>query len=553
MRRRRLRPRTPNRNRAFRQRSGGNRPRAAFVSFLAVFCAITGEAQTIVGQTIPPGRCAAEGRVVNAVTGEPVRRATVTLRSLEPGGRDQSAVSDTNGHFCFSEVPPGRYLVAAERPGFLRRFGAPLELQVAPGARVSRLEVKILPQSVISGAVVDEDGEPVVGATVAAWRLAGKSPAGVLQPAGIERTDEAGEFRIRGLEPGHYLLAVSARPGSAPAGEGFALTFYPEATDLAGAAVLNLDPGQQLPGLVVRLKRVPVFEVSGRVVGISGEGIRGLRAVLRPAGSRLSPTFLAGLDTFVSSDGSFQIRGVPAGHYELLVIGGQARRVLHARGQVMVASGPVTDLVIPASSPPRVEGTARTEGGRPAGEARILLLPEQEPGLLPERVRVSPEGRFALDGVWPARYRVESADLRFFVKSVRLAGRESPDGFLDLSGAQGPVSVEVVLSDKTAWVEGTVETGEGRALRAWVTVIPEPPGPWLQQRMRVSAVDAHGRFAVTGLAPGNYRACAWASREPTASLDEPGLETLQCRCVGFALHEGGHARIAVPLIQDSAR
>src|SRR5580698_3775088 len=54
------------------------------------------------------------GSVVNAVTGEPIRRALVQLE----GGSERSALSDSNGHFEFAGLPAGQVNVTARKPGF---------------------------------------------------------------------------------------------------------------------------------------------------------------------------------------------------------------------------------------------------------------------------------------------------------------------------------------------------------------------------------------------------------------------------------------------------
>src|SRR4051794_8863569 len=59
-----------------------------------------------------------EGTVTNALTGEPLLRAHVSLRGMS--GKDRRnipALTDAEGKFSVS-VPPGSYSAAAERVGF---------------------------------------------------------------------------------------------------------------------------------------------------------------------------------------------------------------------------------------------------------------------------------------------------------------------------------------------------------------------------------------------------------------------------------------------------
>src|ERR1051325_4001438 len=51
------------------------------------------------------------GRVVDGTTGEPLRRAAVTVPQ-------SAALTDAGGSFRFCGLPPGAYYTNAEKPGF---------------------------------------------------------------------------------------------------------------------------------------------------------------------------------------------------------------------------------------------------------------------------------------------------------------------------------------------------------------------------------------------------------------------------------------------------
>ncbi len=71
--------------------------------------------------TSPPERLAVvEGRVVLSATGEPVRKAHVSLGSYK--GEDSFefvATTDDAGHFRFTDVRPGSYKLLADKKGYL--------------------------------------------------------------------------------------------------------------------------------------------------------------------------------------------------------------------------------------------------------------------------------------------------------------------------------------------------------------------------------------------------------------------------------------------------
>ncbi len=60
--------------------------------------------------------CAADGSVTDAVTGEPIPRARVTLNN---SAGQRATLTDNAGHFFFTGAACGRSQFMATRPGFL--------------------------------------------------------------------------------------------------------------------------------------------------------------------------------------------------------------------------------------------------------------------------------------------------------------------------------------------------------------------------------------------------------------------------------------------------
>src|ERR1019366_466955 len=79
----------------------------------------------LAAQTKPEDPCSIGGQVTNAATGEPVRRALVSLRRIDmsPGVTNiqvsQTVSTDGAGRFAMAGIAPGRYRLAAERNGVI--------------------------------------------------------------------------------------------------------------------------------------------------------------------------------------------------------------------------------------------------------------------------------------------------------------------------------------------------------------------------------------------------------------------------------------------------
>ncbi len=75
----------------------------------------------------PQDKCTVEGRVVNANTGEPLRKAAISMHRIDPAAQMQGAgtTTDASGNFAMKDIDPGRYSLMASRNGFVvQQYGA---------------------------------------------------------------------------------------------------------------------------------------------------------------------------------------------------------------------------------------------------------------------------------------------------------------------------------------------------------------------------------------------------------------------------------------------
>ena len=123
------------------------------------------------------------GRVVDATTNRPISGAIVTLFGSAavplPSGSGRRASSSphlmTNGdgQFVARGLRKGTLFVTVTKGGYLnatnaqqRPNGSAQPIQVGQGQRITDVEVRMWKHAVLTGTVVDESGEPVVGARV---------------------------------------------------------------------------------------------------------------------------------------------------------------------------------------------------------------------------------------------------------------------------------------------------------------------------------------------------------------------------------------------------
>jgi hypothetical protein len=171
-----------------------------------------------------------DGVVINTATKTPVSGALVILARTE-GPLSGAVVVSTNdrGRFTFSNVPPGTYRLRAEHDDYSRgELSPPVTLDAGGAAR--NLPLTLTPTAVISGLVLDEFGAP-----------AGKIYVRALTTRVVAevRTNDLGEYRLFGLEPGAYVISAERYQGPTIQGARLA-TPTPPCPDCMGEGTMSM-------------------------------------------------------------------------------------------------------------------------------------------------------------------------------------------------------------------------------------------------------------------------------------------------------------------------
>lgn len=592
--------------------------------FVIPLCSLALAAQTAgtsASNEPKPGRI--EGRVANAMTNEPVRKATVTLIAAPQQGAQQpgqnrgqagaagqifgggagsrlAVTTDAEGKFLFENVSPGQYRLSAEKAGFVRESGgggmafmgggpmggramASLGIgstyKVSEGGSTSGLILKLLPQGVASGKILDEDGEPFgqVRVTISEWNYS--SGAARFQQVGGAESDELGNFRISNLPPGRYYLSAEksgglsngrARGGmrqaarSAPivAGEetySYARTYYPGVEELEQAQRIDIQAGQEMSGISLTLRKRRVFLVSGELSGLSPEG-RYMVQLSRSGGTSQSlPEMMmgGGMGSMARvQDGRFTAANVLPGAYTIRVneVGNRRPRLI-ARGEVAVSNADVLNASVAAVSPAAIQGRVNIEGQNTVPQDLQTLRIDYRPldggmGFGAQPLQIGQDGTFALADISPERYGLSLAAerLNMFVKSMTFNGQDIRQTGLDLrNGGTGQVSI--VLSPKVASINGRVQLADGAEPGTILAYqAPYDPKSFGAKILRAS-VQTDGSFTLSNLAPGAYK--LFAVEEANSKLmNDPEWQTAQAsEAVTVEVGESGAKSVSLRQIR----
>lgn len=209
------------------------------------------------------------GRVLDAASGAPIEGARVSLWTF---AELDTVLSGPDGSFVHPRFPsraPAQQIAArAEGYGTAVRYlridagggwkipGALTGEKSQRGNGTPWVELAMVPAQVALGQVVDEDGEPVVGARVMAEGFFHAMPAVASRDFALATSDDSGRFRLTGLRSdiGHSLLIEA--PG-----------FAHEIRELEGGrtendlGILRLTRESVLAGVAIDTNGLPLIDV----------------------------------------------------------------------------------------------------------------------------------------------------------------------------------------------------------------------------------------------------------------------------------------------------
>jgi len=236
------------------------------------------------------------GRVLDAATGEGIPGVKVTARwGTRPDTGTVTAQSDKAGTYRLAGLagPAGTtYELSRQAPAEYARPTLAERTNVVLDASGHALDVNIMlrQEALLGGTVVDEAGRPVAGAKVAlsgGWEMF------------LQETTESGDdgkFAFRSLPPLDDLH-IAANKNRLLASEPHKLTLPKEGkTDL----VLVLEPASHIAGVVVNSAGESLSEFVVRAV-------------------RVPPTMGENPSTATDANGLFDLTGLSAGRYELVL------------------------------------------------------------------------------------------------------------------------------------------------------------------------------------------------------------------------------------------
>jgi protocatechuate 3,4-dioxygenase beta subunit len=474
-----------------------------------------------------PGTGSIEGNVFNSLTGAPVRKVVVELMTSQVWIR-LSAETDAAGGFQFTALPPGSYSLSAKRSGFLDR-PARRPIVLGQDEHVTNVEVRLPPQGVISGHVLDEDGDPVSSAR--AWIFKQVYRDGRKQwdqLNGVSLADETGEYRFPNLTPGRYLVkAENLRPMiynhyvgpdlQEKSAMSYAPAYYLNAPSEQTASPVEVGVGAEVRDIDIHLSKfavAPFFHVSGRVTG------------LPPDSSITVGIFMRSIDGFSRADGTqagppeyaFNVRAQP-GQYEIFANVYSGGPEAYASSSVNVA-GDITGVVLSLNPAPEVTGriSVAENGSQPKLKGVKATLRQLRSQIGVTVVQSDAAGKLVFPKpTAPGHYSLavdeNSIPDGCYLRSVKVGGQEVSADDIEIRFS---TEIEIVLSNKAGTITGSIVDNDDKPFpKSRATLIPSDTN----SRPAAQIADDAGKFKFTALRPGTYKLLAWEDVDDSSWQD----------------------------------
>lgn len=549
----------------------GHRPAGVLlILVMASVCAIAQNGPRRASARVDSKTGAIIGRVVDE-NGLPHANIDVVVRPDTPEGLPVThTITNRDGGFKVSGLERGLYNVSAAVPAYVPKSLYPSAVIYKDGDLVTLVLIK---GGVITGAVTDVKGDPVVGIGVRV-RMVNDETGRSYSDSGFSydnMTDDRGVYRVYGLPTGTYVVAADGSIENRISGwrinvRGFSndLPTYAPSSNRSGADEISVRAGEEVTGVNIGYRGERGSTISGIVNGLYDEHRMNvtLRSIVENGPRWYNQARGPGRE--------FIFEGIPDGEYHLmagtsssdntrqqsesLFLNVRAADMKGIELTVAPAASIKGTVVLEALKAPPPECTEKRQPQFPGTSVsawkQVIEGARKKPQLVVSAGRVTPnvEGKITLSDVGAGQYYFA---LRFFhpqwfLKSIAFAPPNADP--TDASRAWTTVKpgdqlsgLTFTLAQGAGSVSGQVSLAEGQTLpEKLVAFLVPAESERADEVLRYSAVpvDDLGRFWINA-APGRY----WL-------LIQPGTDDTRYEVSKIRLPDGTANRA---MLRDAAK
>ena len=496
-----------------------NRSSMSLSLLIAALCFVAGILSTAQNSSsTPEGTFRIAGTLVSKTDGHPLADARVILASVKARQNPQSVVTSDDGKFEFTGVPAGKYSLTGAKRGFIsagyeQHDQYATAIVTGAGLDTENLVLKLSPQALIGGRVLDEAGEPVRNASLNLYRDNHIEGVHEIQPFGGASTDDLGNYEIDNLIPGTYFLSVSTQPWYAihPSGPtrsqskvdasldvSYPVTYYGDVTEPESATPITVRGGEHLQ-LDLHLSPVPSMHLTIHVPESQPNQV--------PYPQLEHPGFdgsvpVRALETRLDPQGNWEITGIPAGKYNVRVTGPNFKARLN--GVEVSEASPELD----ASAGEALSTLKVSLSSEIPTATQVTVALRSKNASFPAVQRLDAKGQAEFDDLSSGRYEVVvvGPGRRYAIAKIAAEGA-TISGHTVILPAGASASMSLSIGTGTAEVQGVAKRDGKPFAGAMVVLVPRNPDG-NRDLFRRDQSDLDGTFVFHNVVPGSYTAVA---------------------------------------------
>ncbi len=478
-------------------------------------CTVTGVVKDSFGQGISGARVSLEQSLADRM-------------KLMGGGSPAVAFSDFEGKFELFDLEPGPCELVALRHGFASSEGVQVEL--VAGEQLDDVVLELRVGGLLTGEVLDHEGEPAVGRSVIVQRMPSYNRQYMMS------SDSRGAFRFEHLEPGDWQVIAmpNVMTGEVDSSDSEGMGSMLGSMEMATATMVD---GEPLHLILGKPPEDPIT-IAGEVRH-SGEPVADALVSFVPEGSEgLGDFKMASTD----EQGKFELDLDKRGDYLITVQSnvGTGRQNSIEFGERIPAEGDTHHLRfdLPLG---RISGHVQDADGDPAANCRVTLNVEGGVaygsflGGQYAEITTDEDGQYDIPYLRPGVYTISAGGSvlgGMLGDEGGTSGRVVESG-LKIGDGQWLSDIDFKLA-KPGVLIGYVKDSAGLPVEGASVWVRDENGRVLE-RFALVETDGTGKFTYSGLGPGTYRIFAKKGTE----VSQPSAPT--------RLVEGGEAEAVATL------
>lgn len=455
---------------------------------------------------------------------------TMTGDALSNSGLQFKAITDDEGRFRISNLPPRAYFVWPLVPAFVVAEATGIypmgkNITVLEGETAEDINFTLTRGAVITGKITDSTGRAVADERV---RILPVDPelqrlvSSVYPSINDIRTDDRGIYRSYGLPGGAYKVAVGdAQFAAFTTMNGrrfYQQTFHPDTTDEAKAKIVEVGEGSEATGVDITVARAMTgFSASGRFIDANnGQALANVSFGLTVLSDTNSSRGYISVRGVSNNTGLFQIDNLPPGTYAVS-ISGTGTNYYGVSDSFVIRDGDVSDIEVKAHRASTVSGNIVVEGIDDRSilaklsrmQVQAYTFSERNSAGLVTYSDINPaDGSFQIEMLRPGRMIIEliSGDRNvapeFALLAIDQNGVERNQG-IQVKEGENISGLRLVAGYGTGTIRGTVRV-EGGTLPTGTYMDAAFIRPGSSLTIAHTRTDARGQFIFERVPAGNY-------------------------------------------------